>query len=276
MIKFYLDHTELKVDREAPINDTIIIGGILITHEEEQKLTSIMREIKSRYVNPDLPLKYNMRDLRAKFQEHNFKAKFERMLHESAQWRNELFKRALEVDFKIIIAIIQNFQADKKGQKDIKTDLLGYSFADLLMRIALEVKTKKIGPVEVISDWPESNNPKPFNSQYYYAYWRGKTREGQDYYSGALRSNGFHDTILFASMNHSNMLQFSDLIIGASKDFLSAHLDEREYSIGKDLVEVILPKFRGFPSNLNYGISISTSNGELKKRIDEITKKYVA
>ncbi len=276
MIKFYLDHTEFKVDREAPINDTIIIGGILITHEEEQKLTSIIREIKSRYVNPDLPLKYNMRDLKSKFEEHNLKAEFEKMLHESAEWRIELFKRSLDVDFKIIIAVIQNFQADKKGQKDIKTDLLGYSFADLLMRVALEVRSMKIVPAEVISDWPESNNPKPFNYQYYYAFWRGITPEGQDYFSGTLRSNGFHDTILFASMNHSNMLQFSDLVIGASRDFLSTHIEEREYSIGKELVEVIFPKFRGFPSNMNYGISISSNNNELKKKIDEITKKYVA
>ncbi len=276
MIKFYLDHTEFKVAKEAPINDTIIIGGILINHEEEQKLTSLIREIKSRYVNPDLPINYNMRDLRAKFEEHNLKADFEKMLHDSVAWRIELFKRALEIDFKIIIAVIQNFQTEKKGQKDIKTDLLGYSFADLLMRVALEVKTKKIVPAEVISDWPESHNPKPFNYQYYYAYWRGKTPEGHDYFSGTLRSHGFHDTILFASMNHSNMLQFSDLIIGASKDFLSAHLEEREYSIGKNLVEVIFQKFRGFSNNINHGISISSNNNELKNRVFEITKKYFA
>lgn len=276
MIKFYLDHTEFKVNKTSPINDTIVIGGLMITHEEEQKLTSIIREIKSRYVNPDLPFKYNMRDLASKYEGFNLKAEFEKILRESVEWRRELFQRSLDIDFKIIIAIIRNFKVEQKGQKEIKTDLLGYGFSDLLMRIGLEAQSKKVTPAEVISDWPESNNPKPFNFQYYYAYWRGKTPEGQDYYSGTLKSIGFHDTILFASMNHSNMLQFADLIIGASRDFFLTHMEEREYSVGKELMEIILPKFRGFPKNINHGISVSSGDREMKSRIDIITKKYVA
>lgn len=276
MIKYYLDHTEFKIDKVASINDAIVIGGLLITHEEEQKLSTVLREIKSRYVNPDLPIKHNMKDLKAKYEFYNLKAEFERMLHDSVEWRKELFRKSLEVDFKIILAIIQNFQVEKKGQKEIKSDLLGYGFGDLLMRVGLEVQAKQIVPAEVISDWPESNNPKPFNNQYYYAYWRGKTPDGQDYFSGTLKSIGFHDTILFASMNHSNMLQFADLIIGSAKDFFSTHIDDREYSVGKELLEIIFPKFRGFPDKINHGISVSSNNHELKSRINEITKKYVA
>ncbi|MBK6827239.1 MAG: hypothetical protein IPG86_10300 [Chitinophagaceae bacterium] len=151
---------------------------------------------------------------------------------------------------------------------------MGYAFNNVLMRTSLEVQTRKVNVTQVILDWPDGNNPKRFNHEYYYAYWRGKTPAGQDYFSGTLKSVGFHDTVLFASMNHSNMLQFSDLLIGATRDFLSCELEDREYAIGKELTEIVFKKFRGFPNNINYGLSISSGNQILKDRIQELMKKY--
>ncbi|MBK6827240.1 MAG: hypothetical protein IPG86_10305 [Chitinophagaceae bacterium] len=114
MTKYYLDHTEFKVVPSSKNKDTIVMGGLLIGHEEESKLTSIMREIKSRYFDPDLPLKFNMKDLKKKYEEFNLSAEYEIFLKDSAQWRTELFKRSLEIDYTIIIAIIQHYQPDKK------------------------------------------------------------------------------------------------------------------------------------------------------------------
>lgn len=276
MTKFYLDHTEFKVDTDASIKDTIVMGGLLIGHDEEKKLTSIIREIKSRYFNPDLPLKFNMKDLKKKYQEYNLHAEFEAFLKDSAKWRKELFERSLEIDYTVIISVIKHYQPGKKEQAVDKFDILGYAFNNVLMRTALEVQDKKEDFAQVIVDWPDGNNPKPFNNEYYYAFWRGKTPAGQSYYSGTLKSVGFHDTVLFASMNHSNMLQFADLLIGAMRDFLSCGLEDREYAIGKELTEIILKKIRGFPTKVSYGLSISSGNHELRKRIDEIMKKYTA
>lgn len=90
-MKLYLDHIEFKVDAEAAQKDTIVMGGLLIGPEEEKKLTSIIREIKSRYFNPDLPLKFNMKDLKKKYEEHNLLAEFEAFMKDSAKWRKELF-----------------------------------------------------------------------------------------------------------------------------------------------------------------------------------------
>jgi len=274
--KYYLDHTEFKVDSDSKNKDTIVMGGLLIGHEEEKKLTSIMREIKSRYFDPDLPLKFNMKDLKKKYEEHNLVAEFDTFLKDSAKWRRELFERSLELDYSIIISVIQHYQPDKKDSPVNKYDLLGYAFNNVLMRTSLEVQSRKEDFAQVIVDWPDGNNPKPFNHEYYYAFWRGKTPAGQDYFSGTLKSVGFHDTVLFASMNHSNMLQFSDLLIGATRDFLSCGLEDREYALGKELTEIILKKFRGFPKNLSYGLSISSGNHDLKERVAEIMKKYTA
>lgn len=274
MSKFYLDHTEFKVDSESPVKDTIVMGGLLIAPEEEKKLTSIIREIKSRYFNPDLPLKFNMRDLKKKYEEHNLLAEFESFLQDSAKWRKELFERSLEIDYTIIISVIKHYQPEKKEKVVDKHDIIGFAFNNVLMRTALEVKAKKIDFAQVIVDWPDGNNPKPFNNEYYYAFWRGKTPAGQDYYSGTLKSVGFHDTVLFASMNHSNMLQFADLLIGSMRDFLSCNLEEREYAIGKELTEIVLKKVRGFPKQMTYGLSISSGNHDLKNRIIEILRRY--
>jgi hypothetical protein len=276
MSKFYLDHTEFKVDPNSAIKDTIVMGGLLISQEEEKKLTSIIREIKSRYFNPDLPLKFNMKDLKKKYEEHNLLAEFDIFMKDSAKWRKELFERSLDIEYKIIISIIQHYQPGKKDSAVDKYDLIGYAFNNILMRLALEIKDKKAEFAQVIVDWPEGNNPKPFNNEYYYAFWRGKTPAGQDYFSGTLKSVGFHDTVLFASMNHSNMLQFADLLIGAMRDFLSCSLEDREYAIGKELTQIVLKKFRGFPNRMTHGVSISSGNHGLKKRIIDIMRKHTA
>lgn len=274
MIKCYLDHTELNIDGETKSNNTFIMGGLLIKREEEIKLCALMKEIKGRYIHPDLPIKYNMKDLKSKYDEHNHTNEFKVLLAESAKWRKELFERAIAIDFKIVIGVVQNLQTHKPSQKEIKSELLGYAFVDILMRLGKELQYKKLEHIQVISDWPESNDPKPFNFNYYYGFSRGTTPKGTGYYCGKLQDIGFHDTVLFASMNHSNMLQFADLIIGAARDFLTTHFDDREYSIGKELTEIILPKFRGFPNNINYGISVSSNNQELKKRILGLVEKY--
>jgi hypothetical protein len=274
MTTCYIDHTDFKVDDNSPIRDTIVLGGILISHLEEVKLSQLIKLVKSRYAHSDLPIKYNFKDLRKKYEEHDHLDGFAKMLEDSFHWRKELFSKSLDIDYQIIIAVIKNLQVSKKDQKDIKSSLLSYAFCNTLMRVALECQKKKISPVRIVLDWPESNNPKPFNNSYYYAYSRGLTPDGQKYFSGRLSELNFADSVSFASMNHSNMLQFTDLIIGAAKDFLSTHLNSREYSIGKELTELILKKFRGYPRILNYGISISSNNPDLKERIAMLMDKY--
>lgn len=153
MTKLYLDHTEFKVDPCSSIKDTIVMGGLLIVQDEERKLTSIIREIKSRYFNPDLPLKFNMKDLRKKYEEHNLVSEFETFMRDSANWRKELFERSLEIDYIIIVSVIKQYQSNSKEKMIDKYDIIGYAFNNVLMRAALEVKERKAGFAQVIVDW---------------------------------------------------------------------------------------------------------------------------
>ncbi len=276
MNTYYADLTEFKSNKEAKTKDVVVLGGILISNSEEQKLSTLIRQVKTKYVNPDMPIKYNFKDLKPVYESFNLLSEFDNLLKKSRDWRKEIVELSLQVDYKIIIAIIKNFQSHKAEQKSIRSQLHNFAFSDVLMRVAMEVKRNKLKPACVILDWPESNNPKPFNSAYYYGYWRGKTCNDQEYYSGTLKSLEFHDTVLFASANHSNMLQFSDLIIGAMKDFLDTELNSREYSIGKELSEIFISKLNGFPKKMNYGLSVSSNNFDFNSRIKKMLEKYAS
>jgi hypothetical protein len=274
MLKYYVDHTELKINQEISRNDTVVMGGLLINHENEKKLISIIREIKSRYFSPELPLKYNMKDLKPIFTNQNLVNEFNQFKNESFAWRKELFERSLEIDYQIIISVVKHYQPDKKESKVDKYQILAFAFNNVLMRISSEVKERESELVEVIVDWPEGNISRPFNHEYAHAYWKGVTPHGVSYFSGTLKSLGFFDTVLFASTPNSAMLQFADLLIGSMRDFLSCSLTDREYAVGKELTEIILNKVRGFPDKWERGISISSGNRELKKRVEDIFSKY--
>lgn len=72
-------------------------------------------------------------------------------------------------------------------------------------------------------------------------------------------------------------MQFVDLIVGATIDFIETHLQNRDYSIGKELTELVLPKFDGYPREIhNRCLNVSSQNQDFKKKINELLKKYVA
>lgn len=267
---WYADDSNLKSDKKVHVPNIFLFGGILIEQEESKKLIDLLKEIKGRYTFPDLPIKYNLKDLKDKYKEFGREDEFKRLLHESMEWREELFRKSLDIDYQIVIAAVENFQTDRRKQKEIKEDIRRYVFTNAMMRISYEIKLRGYGYTQFILDWPADGNSKPFNSEFYYAYNRGKSRDGGDYYSGPLKHIGIHDSLLFTNMNHSNCLQFADLIIGAARDFLDCILDGRDHSNGKYLTEIILPKYRGYPNKiLEYGLNVSSRNERFKNSLKE-------
>ena len=131
------------------------------------------------------------------------------------------------------------------------------------MRVGLFAKNTPFSKnFEIILDWPESSNPKPFNREYFSAYNLGKSSNNIEYYSGPLHLLGFKDSAYFAKSTHSAILQFTDLIIGAAKDFIVRATSKSEYqSLGYELTVKLLPKYHGFPNNIiDYGLNFSPKN----------------
>ncbi|MBO6606329.1 hypothetical protein [Psychroserpens sp.] len=78
----------------------------------------------------------------------------------------------------------------------------------------------------------------------------------------------------YARCNHSNILQLADIIIGATRHWIETELEEREYSIGKELAELFFPKFYKYQGKiLGYGINVASNNENLKSELENIINK---
>ncbi|MBX2949780.1 MAG: DUF3800 domain-containing protein [Crocinitomicaceae bacterium] len=279
MYKWYADDSAFKKNHGDSKRHVYLFGGILISREDEVKLSEIIKSVKREYTGEDMPIKYNMKDnnIEEVYKRFQKEEEYKKLLAESATWRTRIIQESLNFDYKIFIALIENFQADKKNQKPIKDDLSSFLFSNALMRVGLHSGGEGFEHVQVVLDWPEGNHSKPFDKEYYYAYNRGTNSDGQEFFSGPLKDIGFDQTLYYARCNHSNMLQLSDIILGATRDWIETELQGREYSIGQDLSKQFLSKFYGYPRNvLGYGINVSSNNQTLKNELKKLINKNVA
>jgi len=277
MYKFYCDDSALKKNHGDDKRSVFLYGGILISREDEVTLSSKMKSIKREYTVEDMPFKYNVRDVEEVYNRFGKGAEYERLKSESSIWRKRIIQESLSFNYKIFISCIENFQVGKKEQKEIKRDLSSYLFANTLMRVGLFSSEMKLDYVQTILDWPEANDSKPYDKEYYYAYNRGINSEGLEYYCGSLKYLNFDQTLYYARCNHSNMLQLADIIMGSTRDWMETELQKREYSIGKELTSLFFPKLYGYPMKiLGYGLNVSSKNVTFKKFLQEIIKKNIS
>ncbi|KKL98887.1 hypothetical protein LCGC14_1819920 [marine sediment metagenome] len=193
------------------------------------------------------------------------------------EWRNEIFTKSLEIDYKVILACTERYNSDKPLSK-IKEQLTEICFAQSLMRVGMFAKHLPFKEnFEVILDWPDGSNPKPFNREYFRAYNFGKSSSGVNYFSGPLINLGFNDSLYFAKSTHSAVLQFADLVIGAAKDFILKSIHNHKYSLGHDLTSIILPKYQGYPNKIiEYGMNFAPKKSDCYAKIQQEINNNVA
>ena len=75
--------------------------------------------------------------------------------------------------------------------------------------------------------------------------------------------------MLFSRMEDNPLLQFSDLVLGLTRELVDFSLGKKPAdSFGVQLGAQLIPKFRGFPGRIaGRGISVAPSNGDLSGRI---------
>ena len=277
MHKFYCDDSALKKNHEDDKRSVFLYGGILISREDEVALSGIMKSVKREYMGEDMPFKYNIKDVEEVYHRFGKEKDYKKIKSDSSVWRKRIIQESLNFNYKIFISCIENFQADKKEQKEIKKDLSSYLFANTLMRVGIYSSEMGLDYVQTILDWPEGNDSKPYDKEYYYAYNRGTNSEGQEYFSGPLKNLHFDQTLYYARCHHSNMLQLADIIMGSTRDRMETELQKREYSIGKELTALFFPKLYGYPKKiLGYGLNVSSNNVNFKSFLREIINKNVA
>lgn len=282
MTNCYIDDTTLIYNPATPpvisrTPNVHLLGGIIISKSEEEKLIDIIKTAKRKYTHPNLPVKWNMRDnsISAIYNKFGKSEEYRKLLSDSINWRREIFSNSLSINYLIIVSCIENYQIDNKKQQPIRDNISAYLFANILMRVALHCKNKKIRNMQIVLDWPPGNNPKPYNEEYYYAYNGGISTSRIKYYSGSLIELEFSESIHFTKCTHSTMLQFCDLVIGAFKDSFESQLKYKSDSNGKELSDLVLCKLDGYPSNIKgRGINVSSQNITFKKLLNKIIESY--
>lgn len=273
-LRWYADNSELNGARGTNIPDILLFGGVAIPPDCDVAFRNMIEEIKSKYGHHRAPIKWNFKDLKKTYEEQNMGALYQKMLTSSKEWRSEIFTASLKFDYKIIIACVQSHSVHNKIIKGIKPDLTKFTFSNGLMRVALHALEAKPDRYQIIFDWPDKGDSSPFDMEYSSAYMAGKTRDGNvPYHSGALKNIGFMDSVVYTNMRHSTNMQFADLVVGATREFIECSIGKKETGFGLDMSKLIAHKYRGYEqkSIFGRGINIASGDSEFRNKV----KNYI-
>lgn len=274
-MRWYADNSELNGIREAEIPDILLFGGIAVAPHAEAPLRQAIELVKGKYGHTRAPVKWNFKDLKALYEKQNQTALYEHLKDTSKQWREELFQAANEFDFTIIVACVESYSIKRANIKDNKFALTQYVFSNGLMRLALHAQETGPDRIQVILDWPDKGDSKPFDSEYASAFSKGKTADGSvAYYSGPLSKLGFLDSATFTNMHHNTLLQFADLVVGATRELIECAYEKKKDAFGVDALKLVSKHFRGSPNHIyGRGISVPSGNAQLRTAVQAYVKE---
>lgn len=265
-MRWYADNSELNGIRNAEIPDILLFGGIAVSPESEPKLRSAIEAVKEKYGHPRAPVKWNFKDLKPIYEKQGLGALHKQLMATSKEWRREIFQAASEIDFDIIIACVESYSVKREDIKDMRLALSQYVFSNGLMRLGLHAKECNPARVQVILDWPDKGDSSPYDIEYASAYSKGMTCDGSvSFHAGPLSKLGFLDSPTFANMHHSTLLQFADMTVGATREFIECAYGKKKESFGVDLLKIVGNRFRGAPDKI-FGRGISIPSGNIKLR----------
>jgi hypothetical protein len=228
----------------------MLLGGIIIANEKENELKNVVEGVKADYGDARAPMKWNFRDLKKMYSTHDRLDLWKGYMNNMHDFRCDLFSAVSDIDFKVIVSAVQSYSSDKEQLKKLKNDLTGRAFANGLMKYALHARDISPQRPEVIMDWPDGNNGFPFNQEYVHAYNYGQSVDNVRYLSGPLSKLSFEDSINYRTMAHSTLLQLSDMIVGATREFIEHSINGKKNGQGVELMGTIRTKYRGYPNHV--------------------------
>jgi len=270
MLRWYADNSELNGIWNAQIPDILMLGGIAVPSTAELALKNALEEVKLGFSDtPNYPLKWNLKNLKPWFEASDQTNLYKQLLSDSKSWRTEIFQRISCLDCTILVCMRGIFGTSRQEISRLKNSVVQMTFADALARFGLLVQASSSETAEVILDWPESANHAPYTETYSSA-----LLDEQGFYCGPLKSLGFSDAPLFTRMEDSSLMQLSDLVVGASREFVEYGLGKRENRpIGFDVLRMAAEKIRGWPDQiLERGICVP--KGPLRDRIGEMMQEF--
>lgn len=262
----YVDFSEWAINN-LNIPNGIVFAGIIIDDSSIVKLSDeishIKEKIKYSYNNaPNFPLKWCLGDLKKFYEDNNLRDLYNHLLKTRTIWLNQIAELLKSISFNFIISIIKCYAARRETLKNTKDMVIGFAFSNCLMKYGLYIKKNNLARANVIIDWPQRYNKKPYEEEYSNAFYFGKSKYGRLFNCGPLRRLGFNDSLFFSSTTECSVLQITDLIAGAFKDILKQGLEDKDSKTGNKFIHKIKFKLLGAPNNLNYGIAVAPSKKE--------------
>lgn len=269
-MRWYADDSDLKMIVDHNFPNVILFGGFAIAYENERALKEDIETVKGQFANPRAPIKWNFKDLKQKYKQQNQEKTYEALIENMFEVRSAIFEAASKHSFSIIFSLVRCYSSDKNALRETKSDLARYAFTNSLMRFAMHALECSANKPEVILDWPDGGESKPYDIEYMSAYNYGKTCDNLKYLSGPLKDLNFGDSPAFCRMPHNTMLQFADLVLGATREFVQHAIDEDKKGHGIKLLGSIADKFRGYPDKVvGRGISIDGQSSDIRRAVAE-------
>lgn len=277
MKTFYADDTYAKASKEDQDWSIHLFGGIAVDRENEPAFIDAIRKVKSQYTDKNMPIKWNFKDekIKEKFKESKREEEYNNMLSKSSEWRLEIFRVVNKFDYQIIVSCIEAFPCNKKKRASLKKEINTYCFVNILERLALDAK-KDHKFYQCVLDWPSEGDSHPFDDGYFKLYHDGQMSSSLECYAGPLEKLGFSHSLHFTRCIRSPLMQFTDLVIGATRAHIECKIQDRSYSIGTKAVEIFYSHYRNNNGTIpGYGVVTPTGNKNFLEKIKKIFNKKV-
>jgi hypothetical protein len=273
-MRWYADNSELNGIWNAKIPDVLMFGGIAIEDSSARKLIRKIRAVKKQYSEfGAFPIKWNFMDVQRWFDKRNASATFAELKRRSREWRRSIIEASLDIDFTIVVACVKHHSVRHQVIRRTRTAVAQFAFADALQRVGLLAKEIKPSGFTVVLDWPDAGKADVYADEYRSALWKGACHQSGNvfYHCGALHKLGFEEQLLFTHMADCPLLQFSDLVMGAAREFVDYALGKkRRDCLGVEMTEKLIPKFRGYPRRIvGRGISVASSDAKFRNALLE-------
>ncbi|MBY8964600.1 MULTISPECIES: DUF3800 domain-containing protein [Pseudomonadota] len=271
----YADDTYAKTSTEDAPRKVHLFGGVIVNRASEEAIIEKIRHVKKQYTHPNMPVKWNFKDtsIKKKYDEFDKKQEYKKMLAESRNWRLEMLRQVNDIEYQVIVSCIEAHSEEKDVIQRVKNDLNTYCFENVLMRAGLEAKELG-GKWQCVLDWPPDNDSKPFDRGYYRLFHFGKASSPRPALSGPLELLGFSHSLHFTRANHSPLMQFADLVLGATRDHIECKIQGRDSSVGTEAVEIFYDHYRNHKGTVpRYGVIASTSNPSLVENVQNIFQR---
>jgi len=275
ILRFYADDSGYTSESCLKENDIFIYGGILIDDDAEIEFKDNIEKIKKQFNAEGMPIKWNLKGDTIKnfYQESGHEKLYKSLLKGMPSVRNAIFNSVKDIDFKIVVSIVESYSKNKSIIIQKKEDLNRYVFINSLQHFAMDVKNLKPDRVEVILDWPsgEYEHRNIYLEEYRSAYCDAKDMKDENYYtSGDLNNLNFCEMPFFTATLYSTMLQFADMTVGVLREFLKLSLERKAQKQCVELLRMIANKFyRNDNKIFGYSIVIN-KEAEFKEEIESL------